>query len=345
MKNGRGKFFVFVGLVIVVLGVSGFRVVGHAAEKDGMLEKYSGAIPHIFFHSLIVYPQKAAADKKHFRLYRNDMITVERFKTILEEFYNNNFVLIDSRLLYSVDAQGKVRKADVYVPKGKKPFVLSVDDLSYYSFMKDGGFANKLVLDKGVVKTEVITPEGKTIVTDDGDVIPIVDRFIKEHPDFSLNGAKGIIAATGFEGILGYRTQLAGDKGKREKDLVMPVVDALKKSGWIFASHSYGHQANFTYATIAAGTLAEDIQLWKDQVEPLVGPTNIFIGPFGQTFREGDPRRTQLINAGFHVLYRVGADDYIKYYDNYVIMDRINIDGYRLRNSPNRLFRLFGWWL
>lgn len=33
-----------------------------------------------------------------------------------------------------------------------------------------------------------------------------VEAFIQEHPDFSNNGARGILGLTGYNGILGYRT-------------------------------------------------------------------------------------------------------------------------------------------
>ena len=37
-------------------------------------------------------------------------------------------------------------------------------------------------------------------------MVPLIDRFVEEHPDFSYRGAKGIVALTGYNGILGYRT-------------------------------------------------------------------------------------------------------------------------------------------
>ena len=34
------------------------------------------------------------------------------------------------------------------------------------------------------------------------DLVPLLDDFIKEHPDFSYRGAKACIAFTGYNGIL-----------------------------------------------------------------------------------------------------------------------------------------------
>ena len=311
-------------------------------SANNNLKIYNGPIRHIFFHSLIIYPDKAKADTKNASGYANNMITVEQFKTIIQELYENNFILINAQNLYSVDQNGNMRQKPLYLPKDKKPLILSIDDLNYYSYMKNGGFADKLVLQNGIVETEAVTPEGNTIITDDGDVVPIVDEFIKEHPDFSFDGAKGIIGVTGFEGILGYRTQLSGQQGDTERASVLPVVNALKKSGWLFASHSFSHDQIFLRDTITKAELATDISEWKTQVEPLVGPTNIFIGPFGEVFRENDARRQQLIDAGFNVLYGVGMDGYIKFFPNHFVMNRIDIDGYRLTHDAKKLYELFG---
>ncbi len=340
------KFFIS-GLLLTIVVFSNSYFFSHKTlaqnlSTDTNLVKYSGKIEHIFFHSLIIYPEKAKADLKNASGYRDNMITVSQFKEIIDDLYKNNFILINSQILYFIDQDGKLKANTLYLPKGKKPLIISLDDLAYYNYMKNGGFANKLVLENGIVRTEVITPEGNKIITNDGDAIPIVDDFVKLHPDFSLNGAKGIIALTGFEGILGYRTQLKNKQNGVEREAVLPVIDALKKSGWIFASHSFTHNQFFLRKTISTKELAKDISDWKAGVESLVGPTNIFIGPFGEVFKEGDKRRAQLINAGFNVLYGVGMDGLMKFYKDHFVMNRINIDGYRLTHNPKTLFRLFG---
>ncbi len=309
---------------------------------DEDTEEYVGPVRHIFFHSLIIYPEQARADIVNFDGYKDNMVTVQQFKEILQQLYENKFILIDAKILYSTDEDDTIHQNKLYLPKGKKPLILSIDDLSYYSYMKNGGFAQKLVLENDRVKTEVVTPEGDTIVTNDGDVVPIVDAFVKEHPDFSLDGAKGIIGVTGFEGILGYHTQLPREPGDREREAAQIVVDALKKSGWVFANHSFGHEQVFLKGTISSSFLAQDLARWATQVEPLVGSTTIFIGPFGQVFKEGDVRRKQLIDAGFTVLYGVGMDGYTNFFNNYFVMNRTNIDGYRLRNNAKKLYQLFG---
>ena len=330
------KFFLSLFLIVITFSNIFF------VRADNSLVKYNGNIEHIFFHSLIIYTEKAKSDLENATGYRDNMITVKQFKEIIQQLYDDNFILINSQNLYSIDEKGKLKQNELFLPKGKKPLIISLDDLSYYPYMKNGGFANKLVLDNGVVKTEVIDPQGNKIITDDGDVVPIVDKFVAEHQDFSFNGAKGIIALTGFQGILGYRTQLNSPTREAEVTAVLPVVDALKKSGWIFASHSFTHNQIFLRETISTDELAQDISKWKAQVEPLIGPTNIFVGPFGEVFREGDSRRKQLIDAGFNIFYGVGMDGYMKFFKNHFVMNRIDIDGYRLTHNPKILRRLLG---
>jgi hypothetical protein len=199
--------------------------------------------------------------------------------------------------------------------------------------MKGRGFADKLVLDQdGNVTTQVITPDNKTIITRDGDTIPILDDFIKAHPDFSVDGAKGLIALTGYEGILGYRTD-----DPTQADGAKKIVEKLKETGWKFASHSYSHDEVFLKGAISLADLKTDTQNWENQIEPLVGNTDIYVGPFGQIFKESDARRKYLISQGFKMFFGVGMDMYLHYYPDDAVMDRADIDGYRLSTTPNLL--------
>ena len=85
--------------------------------------------------------------------------------------------------------------------------------------------------------------------TSDLDVVTILDKFVKEHPDFSLNGAKGCLSLTGYEGILGYRTHTdkndtseeAARRRAQEIEAVKPIIQKLKETGWTFGCHSWGH--------------------------------------------------------------------------------------------------------
>ena len=75
--------------------------------------------------------------------------------------------------------------------------------------MDGDGYASRLVLDKnGEVKCEYIEDDG-TVSVGNYDMVPLLDEFVKQHPDFSYHGRKGILAMTGYNGVLGYRTDIA----------------------------------------------------------------------------------------------------------------------------------------
>ncbi|MSU55174.1 MAG: hypothetical protein EXS46_01375 [Candidatus Taylorbacteria bacterium] len=313
-------------------------------EKDELGNVlYKGAISHIFFHSLIVYPKLAFDGGPNNQVYKDYMITRDDFQKILPELYKNNYILIDIKSLYDVGNDGSVERKVLYLPVNKKPLVISLDDQSYYSSMKGHGFADKLVLDKnGNVSTQIITPEGITQVTRDGDVVPILDDFVSAHPNFSFKGAKGVIAVTGFEGILGYRTDY-DDISKYPLDLAFAkvVINKLKATGWRFASHSYTHSKAFSTDSITLENLKNDTEQWDREVKSLVGDTDIFVGPFGDIFKSSDPRRAYLVSKGFKMFCGVGMDSYLHYFPDNVAMDRANIDGFRITHSPKLLKKYF----
>ena len=128
-------------------------------------------------------------------------LTVSQFNNILKELYNQGYVLVD---IYSLaDAgSGSFVPAKVSVPKGKKPLIISQRDVSYVSGYD--GHADNLVLDSDGNVMNTFTTEAGSVVEGRRDVIPCLDRFIEEHPDFSFQGARGIIGLTGYRGLMGY---------------------------------------------------------------------------------------------------------------------------------------------
>lgn len=309
------------------------------------LEKYEGPIYHVFFHSLIIYPQLCFKGDFMEQGYNYWMTTVKEFNLMIDEMYNRGYTLVDLKDLYSLDSSGKVIQNDIMLPKGKKALVISVDDMSYYKYMEKYGFAKKLVFDdNGNVATLVKTPEGNEIITRDGDIVPLLDDFVKENPDFSYKGAKATLALTGYEGILGYRT-LQDDKKypnwKEERVNVQPIVDKLKATGWSFANHSFTHTTKYTQKTITMGYLEYDMNRWLKEVGSILGPTNLYISPFGAYFGQKDPRHQYIVSKGFYVYCGVGDRPSQNIYSNNVYMSRINLDGYKMHFSPQVLKDFF----
>ncbi len=219
------------------------------------------------------------------------------------------------------------------VPEGKIPLVLSVDDVSYYDYMEHDGFPKKLVLDEnGDVKNLYIHPDGTESIGD-YDVMPILDTFVKEHPDFSLRGAKGIIAATGYEGTLGYRiNDMESPTLEEDRQMVRTIADRLKETGWLFASHGYGHKHT---ASISYNALVEDTRRWKDEIAAYVGDTDIYIYPYGEEIDYPSQKLTCLQSEGFRYFCGVWASKaFVSVKDDYVRQTRCNLDGFTMITRP-----------
>ena len=67
------------------------------------------------------------------------MVTVDEYDKILQSVYDRGFVLVDINQVWSesTDASGKtvMVRSELKVPEGKKPLILSFDDVNYYPYM------------------------------------------------------------------------------------------------------------------------------------------------------------------------------------------------------------------
>lgn len=306
--------------------------------------EYTGPIENVFFHPLVAYPELAFDGDYQSQGMDDYMATVPEFKRFIQELYDNNYVLVNINEFYETvineDGSQKLKRKKVMFPVGKKPVVLSMDDMNYYDYMKENGCIYKLVIgDNGNVATYSIDLQGNEVYSYDNEIIPIIDSFVKEHPDFSFNGAKGFIGLTGYNGILGYDTTWENPNYQEEIEQAMMVVNKLKETGWFFASHSYTH-TNFEKAGF--DKIKYDTDKWKQEVESLVGTTQVFIYPYGAHEKFDSPEHEYLINTGgFNIFLGVGIRQYEKIYTNFVFMDRKNIDGITLRNRKKSVEHMF----
>ena len=268
------------------------------------------------------------------------MTTVSEFTAMLPKLQETGFVLVDIHDLVEFQDGVAVRK-ELLLPPGKKPLVLSVDDVNYYQYMADDGFATRLDLDEnGQVKTVV---DG--VLTDDGDVVPILDRYVAEHPEFSWRGAKGILALTGYEGAFGYRITDLEDydeaTGQAMLQKTQAVAQALRETGWQIACHSYTHNQYWNNRTITMDQIQYDIGRWKRDIAPYVGETDIFISPFGVSFARDDARMAFLQEQGFSIYCHVDSTMPTKWDGSWFFQGRINLDGLTMKRYPERISKFF----
>lgn len=299
------------------------------------LVKYEGPVHHVFFHSLIAYTDLAFDGDSRANGYNYWMTTASEFEKMLPELLDRGYMLYDIEELIEQDPEDstKIKKKDIYLPEGRKPLVISIDDVNYYDYMKPDGFAERLVLDvDGRVANEIKNENGEYIISRKADVMPILDDFVKEHPEFSFNGAKGVIALTGYQGALGYRiTDLEGEELEKAIEEATKVANKLKENGWRFACHSYTHNQYFKNYTVTMAQLKYDTERWKKYIAPVVGDTNIYISPFGVRFKTNDERYRYLVDEGFNIFCPVQKQPELSLHDgDNVIMTRFNLDGYSM---------------
>ena len=272
------------------------------------------AIPNLSFHLLIEDPERAYADSLA-SSYKSNFVTTAQFSSILEQLYANGYVLVNlaSCLTESTDADGAVTCTvqPIYLPEGKKPIMITETLVNYFAYMVDGnddgtpdaqgaGFANKLMTHAGGIVASYIDAEGNEQLGD-YDLVPILNTFIGQHPDFSYRGAKAILAVTGDEGVFGWRTT-GGDEaaisGARE------VVEALRADGYQIACNSY---ANLNYGTTSLDEIKADLSKWEKDVEPVLGEIDILVVARGGELASDSSRFQALREAGFLYILDAGS--------------------------------------
>ena len=321
-------------------------------------------ITHVFFHTLIKDTARAFDGDSDSNGYNQYMTTIDEFNKIIQSMYDKGYVLVSPHDMAVVNDDGTMSRGKIMLPEGKIPFVLSEDDVSYYHYMDGDGFATKLVIDdNGDIKCEYKKADG-TVVTGDYDVVPILDSFIKEHPDFSYHGRKGILAMTGYDGVLGYRTDGAYKSKKNLQDdqkaflkanpdfdynkevkAAKKVAKAMKKDGWEFASHTWGHR-NATSST--AAELKTDNKKWEKYVAPILGKTDMIIFAFGadigdwEGYTSDNAKYEYYKSRGYRYFCNVDSSQYfVQITSEYFRQGRRNLDGYRMYYNPDMLSDLF----
>ena len=326
-------------------------VMPEGGARDGVTyAAWDGIVEHLFFHPVVAYPELAFDGDAQANGIDDYMVTVGEYNKILQSVYENNYVLVDITDVWSEttgeDGQPKRVRNTLYIPEGKKPLIFSYDDTNYYPYMLENGFTYKLVIgDDGKVWSWGLDPQGNEVTSRDLDAITILDKFVEEHPDFSPFGAKGSLSLTGYCGILGYRTQTEKENQsaaheenrQKEREAVKPIIEELKRTGWTFGSHTWGH---INLAKKSLDVVKEDTEKWLSEVGELVGATPILYYPHGARPDGDDVKQTgpifqYLQSKGFRVFASVGINSYSKIKGDIsaVICDRLHPDGTTLRGS------------
>ena len=317
------------------------------------------SITNLSFHSLIVDPARAFPDKQFGASYKLNFVTLDEFTKILDQIYANGYVLVDfDSFVEEVTAEdGTVtfKSKPIYLPAGKKPVMLTTTLVNYFEYMtaedEDGkygdGFARKLMVDNGKLVNEYQDGNGN-ILYGAYDLIPILENFIEEHPDFSYQGARATVAVTGEEGIFGYRTMpsVIESKGQayydNEVKNAKEVVAFLREKGYTLACNSYGNEV---YLQISATDIKADLDLWAKEVTPVIGEIDTIVYARGSDITTGSSYTGNKYNvlkaAGFR--YFVGAADVAwgEVTNEYVRQTRLMVTGTMLQNAGSTFASFF----
>ncbi|MCC8127255.1 MAG: polysaccharide deacetylase [Clostridiales bacterium] len=318
-------------------------IAGYEETKAALIRADISEITHVFFHSLIVDPSKAFDDEADQDGYNQVMTTVDEFKKILQSMYEKGYVLVrlhDMAYETTDESGNTVMKAgDILLPEGKKPFVMSQDDLCYYSYMDGDGFASRMIIGEDGYPTCEMDMEDGSVSVGSYDLIPILEDFIREHPDFSYRGARAVIAFTGYEGILGYRTASSYAESnpnyQQDRETAAQVAQCLREHGWELASHSWGH---LNLGKVEWDRFRTDCDNWESEVESLIGTTDIILFPFGadvndwHVYSHDNERYDYLYRCGFRYYCNVDASSqyWVQLGTDSLRQGRRNLDGYRM---------------
>ena len=235
----------------------GAKVAEYTTIQSQLVEhKEPSLIPNLSFHVLIADPTRAFKDDTYGGQYNKNFVTCDEFYKILNELYNNGYVLVDfdSFVASNTDLDGnqKFYIDPILLPEGKKPVMITETMVNYFDYMTGGdgdgtpdangdGFACRLIVDAaGNIKAEYIDAQGQTQVGN-YDLVPILEDFIAAHPDFCYRGARATLAFTGHEGVFGYRcnTTYISTKGQDFYDQQVAgakqIAEALRSKGYTIA--------------------------------------------------------------------------------------------------------------
>lgn len=325
--------------------------------KASLVEQDIYKITHVFFHILCVDPKNSFDESKWGKQaggYNSLMTTISEFEKMIQEMYDKGFVLVSIRDIAheetASDGSKKMVKGSIMLPPGKQAFVMSEDDVCYYEYMKGAGFADKMIIgDDGRPTLHYTDADGNESVGD-YDIVPILDKFIDEHPDFSYKGHKACLVFTGYNGVLGYRTDESYDPNSEyydpkleqghdieaERKEAVKVMKALLDDGYDLGSHSWGHR---DLGQIEFERFKKDCDRWNRNVAPLIKEASgkqpdIIIYPRGADiadwhgYPDDNQRFNYLYDLGFRYFCNVDNNQYwVQLGDRYLRQGRRALDG------------------
>ena len=319
-------------------------------------------VANLSFHVLIADPSRAFTNQSMGGKYNQNFVTIDEFQKILEQLYANDYVLVEMDSFVDEIAAGDgsvtYSSKSLMLPDGKKPVMITETMVNYFNYMIDSnddgtpdqggaGFASRLVVENGEIKAEMVDAQGNTVVGN-YDLVPILEDFIKEHPDFSYRGARATLAITGHEGVFGYRTNasVVNSKGQTYYDEqaagAKAVVQALRDAGYEIACYTY---SNADYGKDNASAIQEDIDKWTKEVVPIVGEVDTIVyaraTDIAAAGSYSGSKYNVLATAGFRFFIGNGNKATTDIYADYVRQNRLMVTGSQMYYSSTTFSSYF----
>ena len=322
-------------------------------------------VPNLSFRLLMADLSRALADPDYGNSFNSNYVTTGEFEKILNELYNNGYMLVSVYDLAAktADANGNVTMAQntLRLPEGKKPIVLTQVGVNYFTYIVDGdgdgladkdgaGFASRLVLDEnGNLTNEMVDAMGN-VVTGSFDLVTVLNDFVAQHPDFSYRGAKATLAVTGYNGVFGYRINsgakaMFGEESyNADRIAASQLVDKLREAGYDIACYTYG-QVNYNSAT--AEMIKNDQNAWLEEIVPIIGKTDMLVyfkvSDIGDTAAYTGEKYDILSGAGYR--FYIGAvasnEPWAQITGDYVRQNRILVSGSALTGNAQQFSGMF----
>lgn len=318
-------------------------------------------VANLSFHVLIADPSRAFTAETYGGSYNKNFVTIDEFEAILEQLYANDFVLVDFDSFVAETSTGDsttYESKTLYLPDGKKPIMIT-ETYGYLQFMVDsnndgeadangGGFATRLVLDaNGDIKAEMVDASGNTVVGDYA-LVPILNKFIEAHPDFSYQGARAILATTGYNGVFGYRIQksVINSKGQAYYDEQVAgakkIAEALRAEGYTIACYTY---ENVDYGKINSESIQTDMNKWTQEITPVIGAVDTLVyakeSDISPTGAYSGSRYTVLSDAGFRYYITSGSKPSANIAGDYVRQVRLMVTGSNMYHAATMYSNYF----
>lgn len=320
-------------IILIFISLIPLLGLGVLFNKDN---NSSPQIHHLAFNTLMAFPDKAL-DPKNKLCSRFDLekVTINEFKKILEFLYQKGYCIVD---IFDIINASKLSLnfSIKNFPKNKIPLLLSFDNVTYKSSYQNHGEVDKIIIDRNY---QLATYTTKKSIQDriqyDNEFLVILEDYISSHPDFSFNGARGIICFSGENGILGYNTSSKNASSKYEVERVSEVILHLKKLGWRFGSNNYKYSSDTLKSQVE---FKKEILLWEKEISPIVDKTSIYSFPNGIL---DESKLDELSANNFNIFLYNSFSDTPKILDSQILLPRLNVNGDTIRNNYDILNNYF----